>query len=422
MAKGCIYKYSIGMVVLILCISRVASAQINGTAMGGIVTVTSEGSNDTTRNPALLGIVANSIINMYATGTAFYDEETNPRMHASDINIQSVQQSNDYYYTFSIVAGYAKPLGKGTIGVSLSSKDNLYLRRKDVQKLSGDVSGISFTQTQTTTTDELTPTVTIAYGWKLFDNNYAGLQIAATPYLSNNDTKTDNSLSPSYSFTLKEYALIIQPAIGYLITDGTSQVGLRFIPSTVKLTKKKVDANFSTGDSSYNDDLKIQQLEGPQINAGGYVQIIPTLGIALEAGFIMPSEYSNTSIQVTDNPSPAIKHQSIEVKNNPILLLKGGTQYTINGSLQIMSGIAFFHLFNNAANSNSKGRGKYNFLLMTLGCNYIYTPDIVITGLLIVSRNSIDTYYHSDDSISLESETKSNVWTITVGAGISYKL
>jgi len=57
-----------------------------------------------------------------------------------------------------------------------------------------------------------------------------------------------------------------------------------------------------------------------------------------------------------------------------------------------------------------------------LGCNYIYTPDIVITGLLIVSRNSIDTYYHSDDSISLESETKSNVWTITVGAGISYKL
>ncbi|HQQ49807.1 MAG TPA: hypothetical protein PLZ29_01310, partial [Spirochaetota bacterium] len=145
MAKGCIYKYSIGMVVLILCISRVASAQINGTAMGGIVTVTSEGSNDTTRNPAVLGIVANSIINMYATGTAFYDEETNPWLHASDINIQSVQQSNDYYYTFSIVAGYAKPLGKGTIGVSLSSKDNLYLRRKDVQKLSGDVFGISFT-------------------------------------------------------------------------------------------------------------------------------------------------------------------------------------------------------------------------------------------------------------------------------------
>jgi len=88
------YKYSIGMVVLILSISSVASAQINGTAMGGIVTVTSEGSNDTTRNPALLGIVANPIINMYGTGTAFYNEETNPRMHASGITINSVKQSN----------------------------------------------------------------------------------------------------------------------------------------------------------------------------------------------------------------------------------------------------------------------------------------------------------------------------------------
>jgi hypothetical protein len=110
--------------------------------MGGIVTVTSEGSNDTTRNPALLGIVANPIINMYGTGTAFYNEETNPRMHASGITINSVKQSNDYYYSFSIFAGYAQPLGKGTIGFSLSSKDNLYLRRKDVQKLNGDVSGI----------------------------------------------------------------------------------------------------------------------------------------------------------------------------------------------------------------------------------------------------------------------------------------
>lgn len=410
--------------ILVLCILSFwvhASAQIHGTAMGGIATVTSEGAIDTTRNPALLATLSAVTTSFYLMGNVYYNEDTNPEFHTPAITIYSINQKNDYYYSLSLFAGYAKPSGQGTIGYSLSSKENLYLKRKDTQKLKGSLPP-DFEQTETTITDELNPTLTISYGWKLSDNNYTGIQLAVTPFFSNKKTENENNLSPTYSYTNKEYGVIIEPSLGLLLTKNDSQVGLRVTPSTIKCVKKKAEADFSTTDLSYSDSWDIQQYEGPKIVAGGYAKILPQIGIAAEFGLFLPSAYTDTDINVTDNPVPTIKHSSVTIHNDPIVTIKGGIQYSLTEKLECMAGAAFFHFINSAGSSKSYGRGKFNLLLLTFGSNYSVSPTVILSAIVLVTNSYYESFYHAEDAISIDAKVKSQSWNITVGAGLSYKL
>ena len=410
--------------ILVLCMLSIcvhASAQIHGTAMGGISTVTSEGAIDTTRNPALLATLSAVTTSFYLMGNVYYNEDTNPEFHTPAITIYSINQKNDYYYSLSLFAGYAKPSGQGTIGYSLSSKENLYLKRKDTQKLKGSLPP-DFEQTETTITDELNPTLTISYGWKLSDNNYTGIQLAVTPFFSNKKTENENNLSPTYSYTNKEYGVIIEPSLGLLLTKNDSQVGLRVTPSTIKCVKKKAEADFSTTDLSYSDSWDIQQYEGPKIVAGGYAKILPQIGTAVEFGLFLPSSYTNTDINVTDNPVPTIKHSLVTIHNDPIINIKGGIQYSLTEKLNCMAGAAFFHFINFAGSSKSYGRGKFNLLLLTFGSNYFLSPTIILSAMVLVTNSNFESFYHAEDAISIDAKVKSQSWNITVGAGLSYRL
>ena len=410
--------------ILVLCMLSIcvhASAQIHGTAMGGISTVTSEGAIDTTRNPALLATLSAVTTSFYLMGNVYYNEDSNPEFHTPAITIYSINQKNDYYYSLSLFAGYAKPSGQGTIGYSLSSKDNLYLKRKDTQKLKGSFPP-DFEQTETTITDELNPTLTISYGWKLSDNNYTGIQLAVTPFFSNKKTENENNLSPTYSYTNKEYGVIIEPSLGLLLTKNDSQVGLRVTPSTIKCVKKKAEADFSTTDLSYSDSWDIQQYEGPKIVAGGYAKILPQIGTAVEFGLFLPSSYTNTDINVTDNPVPTIKHSLVTIHNDPIINIKGGIQYSLTEKLNCMAGAAFFHFINFAGSSKSYGRGKFNLLLLTFGSNYFLSPTIILSAMVLVTNSNFESFYHAEDAISIDAKVKSQSWNITVGAGLSYRL
>lgn len=413
-------KVLIFMCICIVSFSVHARAQIAGTAMGGIATVTSEGAIDTTRNPALLGTLSAATTSFYLMGNVYYNEDANPEFHASGLDISSIKQSNDYYYAFSLFAGYAKPLQKGTIGYSISSKENFYLRRKDTQKLKSNLP--AFEQTETTVTDELNPTLSIAYSWKLSDNNYAGIQLATTPFFSNKTTDNNNSLGTSYSYTKQEYGVIIQPSLGFLLTSNDSQVGLRFIPSTIKCIKKKVEADFSATDLSYSDKWDFQQFEGPQIVAGGYAKIISQTGIAVEFGLLLPTSYTNTDINVTDNPLPAINHSSVTIHNDPIISAKAGIHYSFSEKFECMAGTAFFHFINTAGSSKSYGRGKFNLVLITLGSNYSLSPTVILSTIILLTNGSFESYYHVEDTMSLDAKTKTTSWNVTVGAGLSYRL
>ncbi len=411
-------------ILLVLCIvsfSVHASAQILGTAMGGISTVTSEGAIDTTRNPALLGTLSYASVSLYLMGNIYYHQDTNPEFHASGLNIQSINQENDKYYAFSLFAGYAQPIGNGVFGYSISSKDNMYTRKKDTQKLVVNIPPV-VEQTESTTTDELSPTLSVAYGWKLTDNNYAGIQLAITPFFSNENTNKKNSLGTDYSYTKLKYGVIMQPSLGFLLTSKDSQVGLRITPSTLKCVKNKVDADFSTTDLSYSDSFDIQQNEGPQIMAGGYAQILPQIGIALEFGIILPSSYTDTNIEVTDNPMPAIKHSINTIHNDSIMSFKGGLHYAFTEKLDCMAGVSFFHFINTAGSSKSKGKGTFNLVLITFGSNYSLSSTVVISTLVLITNGSFESYYHAEDTISLDAKTKSTSWNITAGAGVSYRL
>jgi len=413
----------------ILSFSVHVSAQIHGTAMGGISTVTSEGAIDTTRNPALLGTISAATTSFYIMGNTYYNEDANPEFHTPVMDISSIEQSNDYYYAFSLFAGYARPSGRGILGYSLSSKENFYLRKKDTQKIYGSIpnptpppTSLSFEQTETTTTSEINPTLSIAYGWKLSDNNYAGIQLTTTPFLSNKKTDNNNSLGTSYSYTNQEYGVIIQPSFGLLLSGNDSQVGLRFIPSTIKCIKKKAEADFSTTDLSYSAKWDFQQSEGPQIVAGGYAKILPQTGIALEFGLLLPSSYTNTDINVTDNPLPAINHSSVTIHNDTIINAKAGIQYSFTETFECMAGAAFFHFINTAGSSKSYGKGKFNLVLITFGLNYSLSSTVILSTLLLINNSSFESYYHMEDTISLDAKTKTNLWNITVGAGLSYRL
>jgi len=413
------------LVICILSFSVHASAQIHGTAMGGISTVISEGAIDTTRNPALLGTVSAATASLYLMGNTYYNEDSNPEFYTSIINISSIKQSNDYYYAFSIFAGYAKPAANGTIGYSLSSKDNFYLRRKDTQKIYGTTPpplSLSFEQSETTTTNEINPTLSIAYGWKLADNNYTGIQLAITPFYSSKKTDNKTSIPTEYSYTKLEYGIILQPSLGFLLTSNESQVGLRFIPSTLKCVKKKTEADFSATDLSYSDKWDVQQFEGPQIVAGGYTKILPQTGIAIEFGLVLPSSYTNTDINVTDNPLPAINHTSVTIHNDPTINAKAGIQYSFTEKFECMAGASLFHIINTAGSSKSYGRGKFNLVLVTFGSNYSLSPAVILSTIILLTKGSFESYYHAENTISLDAKTKTKAWNVTVGAGLSYRL
>ncbi|MGB4269897.1 MAG: hypothetical protein WBK20_12045 [Spirochaetota bacterium] len=410
-------KLLICMCILIFSVH--ASAQIHGTAMGGISTVTSEGAIDTTRNPALLGTVS-ATTSFYLMGNIYYNEDANPEFHASGFDISSIKQSNDYYYAFSLFAGYTKPVANGTIGYSLSSKENFYLQRKDTQKLKVNLPALE--QTETTTTNDINPTVNIAYGWKILDNNYAGIQLAITPFFLNKKTDKNNSSGTSYSYTKLEYGVTIEPSIGFLLLSNDTQVGLRLTPSTIKCIKKKAEADFSANDLKYSDPWDIQQFEGPKIVAGGYTKILPQTGIAIEFGLLLPSSYTNTDINVTDNPLPAINHSSITIHNDPTINAKAGIQYSFTEKFECMAGASFFHFINTAGSSQSYGRGKFNFVLLTFGSNYSLSPSVILSTIILLANGSFESYYHAEDTMSLDAKTKTNTWNLTVGAGLSYRL
>ncbi|MEW6525702.1 MAG: hypothetical protein AB1444_03425 [Spirochaetota bacterium] len=414
-------KVLIFMCICILSFSVYASAQIAGTAMGGISTVTSEGAIDTTRNPALLGTLPAASTSLYLMGNVYYNENSNPEFNASGLTIYSIKQENDYNYFISLFAGYAKPAGNGAIGYSLSSKENLYSRRKDTQTLKGSIPP-DFVQTETTTTNQINPTLSVAYGWKLSDNTFTGIQLEITPFFSNKKTDNNNSLGTSYSYTKQEYGVIIQPSLGFLLISNDSQVGLQLSPSTIKCVKKKADADFTGTKLSYSDSWDIQQSEGPKIVAGGYSKIHPHVGLALEFGLFLPYSYTNTDINVTDNPLPAINHSSLTINNDPIVSMKGGFQYVFTEKLECMAGIAFFHFLNTAGNSKSYGKGKINFTLITFATNYSFSSAIVLSTMALITNSAFESYYHVADTMSLDAKTKINSWNVTVGAGLSYRL
>ncbi len=409
------------LIIYLLSCSAYAIAQIHGTAMGGISTVTSEGAIDSSRNPALLGTHSSASASFYLMGNIYYNEDVSPELHASGIDIQSIKKENDVYYFFSLFAGYAEPAGKGTIGYSLSSRDNFYSHKKDTQKLTINMPPV-IEQTETTVTDELYPSFNIGYGWKLTDNNYSGIQLSVTPFFSNKKTNNKNSLVPGYSYTKQEYGIVVKPSLGFLLTSTDSQVGLRFIPSTLKCVKKKAEADFSTTNLSYSDSWDVQQYEGPQISAGGYAKILSKTGLAIEFGIFLPTSYTNTEINVTDNPVPAIKHSLLTIYNDPIINLKGGVHYSITDKLECMAGTAFFHFKNSADSSKTYGRGTFNLLLFTFGSNYSLSSKTILSTLVLITKGSFESFYHAEDIFSLEAKTKSTSWSCTVGAGLSYNL
>lgn len=398
-----------------------AIAQIHGTAMGGISTVTSEGAIDTTRNPALLGTLSSASASLYLMGTTYYYQDANPKFHASGLDVQSIDQKNNHYYSFSLFAGYAKPVGKGTLGYSLSSKENFYLRRKDIQKLIINQPPI-IEQTETTVTDEFNPTLSIAYGWKIVDNNFAGVHLAVTPFFSSKKTENKSSLPTEYSYTKLEYGFFVQPSLGFLLINNDSQVGLRFVPSTVKCVKKKTEADFSATDLSYSDRWDIQHFEGPQIIAGGYAKILLKTGIALEFGIFLPSSYTNTEINVTNGPPPAIKHSSVTIHNDPIINMKTGIHHYFSEKIECMAGAAFFHLVNTAGSSKTYGRGKYNLLLLTFGSNYTLSPAVILSTLVLITNSSFESIYHAEDTVSVDAQVKLTSWNCSIGVGLSHKL
>lgn len=408
-------------VLFILSFWVPASAQIHGTVMGGVATITSEGAIDTTRNPALLATLSAATASFYLIGNAYYSQDTDPEFNASALSIYSVNQKNNYYYSLSLFVGYAKPSAHGTMGYSLSSKENLYLKRKDAQKVKGSLPP-DFEQTETTVTQEINPTSSIAYGWELSDKHYAGIQLSTTPFFSNVKAENENTLSSKYSYTKQEYGVIIQPSLGFLLTSNDSQVGLRFTPSTIKCVKKKVEADFSTTFLSYSDSWDIQQYEGPQILAGGYAKILPQTGIAVEFGLFLPSAFTDTEIKVTDNPVPAINHSSVNIYNDPVVTIKGGIQYSLTEKMDCMTGAAFFHFINSAGGSKSYGRGTYNLLLLTFGSNYSVSPTVILSAMVVVTNGYFKSYYHGKDTLSMDAKVKSQSWNFTVGAGLSYRL
>ncbi len=410
------------LVTVLLIVSVNAYAQIIGTAMGGIATVTSEGAIDTTRNPALLGTHHTPMAAFYSLGTLFYTDDAKLKLNTPAIDIYSIRADNDYFYSFSLFAGIAKPTGNGTIGYSLSSKDNLYSRRKDTQTIKGSISGTPFEQTETTITNEFNPKLSVAYGWNINGNNFAGIQLELVPFYSHKKTENKNTLSSGYSYSIQEYGVMIEPAIGFLILENDNQVGLRLSPALVKCVKKKAEADFSTIDKTYNDTWDIQQSEGPKITAGGYAKIAPAIGIALEIGLMFPSSYTNTDINITNNPAPSIQHSSITIHNDSTVAIKGGLHFLLSQSLECMGGIAYFHITNTSGNNHNNGRGTYNLLLISAGSNYSLSSTSILTIMLIVTNASFESHYNSENGISLDANIASDSWNYTIGAGISYRL
>lgn len=62
------------------------------------------------------------------------------------------------------------------------------------------------------------------------------------------------------------------------------------------------------------------------------------------------------------------------------------------------------------------------FKLLIVGIYNSLSSTVILSTLLLINNSSFESYYHTEDTVSLDAKTKTNLWNITVGAGLSYRL
>lgn len=426
--------YSLFMLlIIILLFHTMLYAQIQGSGMGLISTVTAEGAFDITRNPALLGTITKSKASFYVMGSPYYNEENTLQFKVSGVNINSVTQTNDYYYELSLYAGLAIPLSYGTLGISISSSDEkLFIKRKDTMAFLFE----NGAQKNITETQEIHPQLTCSYGFKTTTQSF-GFQLKVTPFQKSiNNHKQITSLAPYYfyyDFIQKDSGVDVQPLFGFLTFVGNAQIGFSLIPSTFTAIKKNaktdIPDNFIGYNTSFSSSWRFQQTKGPTFAMGAYIPLFSFMGMAFESAFSMPSTYSITNTDTFETNLGSVHYipitnTTVSIHNHPVIALKGGIRIVISQAFDITSGIAYLHLSNDSFADTLRANSDNNIYIFTCGGNYTISQKITASLFFIATRAKIESNHEQEKILnpSFNATLKQDIINSDIGFAISYNL
>lgn len=290
-----------------------------------------------------------------------------------------------------------------------------------------------------------TANLAFAVAYKFLNKYSAGIQ-TKVQYFKNEKTSNEESFSRHEASIkkTKDYNEIISPIIGlgFLYKDNAQEAGLLITSGRYMWERKDNELKYyDTIDPSNDYELnnsklkKGKYIEGPGIIAGYYLQLIPLIGLAAEAGFILPLKYKEHILKDLSEERNYFEAES-NVEKKFTFMINGGIKLNPYKDLTVALGGGYRLITNESTRtefsithqkSNDENDIKFTGYLGTLGIeNKVFAGSKIIISMDMIyfkisyKGKGITEKTYPNDSISMDMEMEQRTGGFFINTGVAY--
>lgn len=387
----------------------------SGFSLGQTQTISSNGSLDVLRNPAMMAFQTGT----NTIGFIFYSTAYNENVHSYGLNnqkaVSSVLVHSGKYTTGSMYLSYSHKVDQGAVGIAVDSDDPHQVEYNRYDKRYSSSDGINIGEGLLYGSYiKKSPRFVLSYGRIISGNHAVGFQVSAG-YSRLDDTY---GFSGVWNFAVTQRHHVSkkieefngQLSVGYQYRDEDSQAGIIIRSGRFNWIKTKIyyayrDFSLSSLYSgSVKEPFHMEYDRGFSITAGGYRKLASFIAVGLEGEYVIPYNYSEKGLRLDEFTSFYGTTVNSDVTKKGV--------YSIRGGIEILpSGPVTLNLGGRMSTGGEKRKSKYfhesvtidtytglfgldfkftDYMLIMVGSQLEYTRERRDIGSTIVMGNSID--------------------------------
>jgi hypothetical protein len=346
--KSIFFFFLIAAILLLPAREAVAGAF----SMGRILTVSTDGSLDTIRNPALLAAHKEN----NSMGFIFFYTPYNDRRYSYDSYmgswISSLRVRDQKLFMGSMYLSYTRKISTGSVGLAIDADNNYladYRRNKEIY------ANLENTNSQyavmKVSRSMISPRFVFSYGGIVSGNHAIGVQF--TPAYSQTEENSsfisvmNNIFEQKHHSRKKIEEISSEVSLGYTFRDAVSQVGIMIRSGRFTLQKTRIyfsHAEFPSSvifTGSVAEPYHIQYDRGFNIIAGGYRKLVQFIAVAFEGEYRIPIHYGEKNLRYDEFTGFYGITVSSSVTNKGLYSVRGGFEILPSGPVTINLGGGF---------------------------------------------------------------------------------
>ena len=390
-------KTCVTAAVILLASLGSAFAQFKGSSMGMLTSIVSDGSYDTSRNPALLVLQPAeptcSLLLRYRTLDDYkYSIDNAP----ADIELGEPSTT-----VMSGNASCSFKAGGGRLGFAVgdAGKDLYSMSKQDTSFSNPVAPGVI--QDESAKTTEMNPVLTSALGWQLTNESSVGIQLFTGYSQKVIDSTRELVVSGLVSEkidterTIQDIGAAL--GIGYLHHSRDYQVGVLLRSGPVILQREQMEMKYSdirdpssvppgigmdgfnnSTDSTRSTPLRFMYAEGMSITAGGYKRLSQSLAFGLESAYTIGNSHTDEDLVLVDDPGMDyydLQKITLSMHSKDTIALRGGVDITLAPPLSLTGGGGYeYRRLSSGSDdddSHSRSKSTLNLYYATLGIHYL---------------------------------------------------